>query len=312
MALLHLHLFQRFDVAVAVHDAADLSTQKAQELLCYLLVFRHRAHHREALADQLWADGSAISAKKNLRQALWQVNRFLADAAGNEANVLLADKDWVQVNSGASFWLDLAEFEAAYQCAKGVQGTILSPAQAKRLDAAVKLYRGHLLEGWYQDWCLTERARLHNIYLIMLDKLLRHAEARHDYEAGIHYGALALRSDPARESTHRRLMRLHLQAGHRSAALNQYDRCIVALRDELAVTPDQTTQSLYATICGGGTGHAGVGLSSGHLLRQVDEIQATINALQTQLDGLRSQIGPAKDARPYAGIDAAEDTAPLH
>ena len=311
-ALLHLHLFQRFDVVHAAQGAVDLTTQRAQELLCYLLVHRGRAHHREALADHLWADGAAAGSKKNLRHVLWQVNRFLAQAAGCDMDILHVDKEWIQVNRDAAFWLDLAEFEAAYQGAKGVQGQALSPAQAKRLDAAVALYRGQLLEGWYQVWCLTERARLHNIYLLMLDKLLRHAEARQDYEAGIHYGALALRSDPARESTHRRLMRLHLQAGHRSAALEQYERCVAALRDELDVAPDQTTQALHAAIRGGRANHAGAGLPSVHLLRQVGELQATIDALQAQLDGLRGLIGPTGDARQYVDVDAGEDAAPLH
>ena len=87
---------------------------------------------------------------------------------------------------------------------------------------------------------------------------------------------------------------------------------MIALRDELDVTPDQSTQSLYAAIRGDTVSHPALGLPPAHLLRQVDELQATIHALQTQLDGLRGLIGPTIDARRYGDIDAGEDAAPLH
>jgi len=40
------------------------------------------------------------------------------------------------------------------------------------LQEAVRLSYADLLEGWYQDWCLYERERLQNIYLLILDKLM--------------------------------------------------------------------------------------------------------------------------------------------
>ena len=46
------------------------------------------------------------------------------------------------------------------------------PCAQRRSSPPPSVYRGDLLEGCYQDWCLFERERLQNAYLAMLDKLM--------------------------------------------------------------------------------------------------------------------------------------------
>ena len=131
---------------------------------------------------------------------------------------------------------------------RGVPGKEFSPQDAQNLKAAVGLYRGDLLPGCYEDWCLFERERLQNAYLDVLDKLMDYCEAHQQYEAGLTYGSAALRLERARERTHRRVMRLAWRAGNRSAALRQYERCVIALREELEVEPSRSTVALYQHI----------------------------------------------------------------
>ena len=82
-------------------------------------------------------------------------------------------------------------------------------------------------------------------YLIMLDKLMNYCEAHRKYETGLSYGLRVSRYDRARESTHRRLMRLLYLAGDRTAALRQYEHCVTALEEELGVKPSRQTTTLY-------------------------------------------------------------------
>jgi len=56
--------------------------------------------------------------------------------------------------------------------------------------------------GCYDDWCIFERERLQNIYLLMLDKLISYSAKHREYEAGQGYGYTILRYDRARERTH--------------------------------------------------------------------------------------------------------------
>jgi len=46
-------------------------------LLAYLLLFRHRFHTREVLADLFWGDQSEDRARKCLSTALWRLRKVL-------------------------------------------------------------------------------------------------------------------------------------------------------------------------------------------------------------------------------------------
>jgi DNA-binding SARP family transcriptional activator len=145
----------------------------------------------------------------------------------------------------------VAEFETAFKSAEGIAGAQLTEGQANQLKEAVDLYRDDLLVGWYHDWVLFERERLQNKYLILLDKLISYSHVHHDFEQGQAYATGILRYDPARERTHRALMRLYYSSGDRTAALRQYERCVAALKRELQVSPERRTTDLYEQIKSG-------------------------------------------------------------
>jgi DNA-binding SARP family transcriptional activator len=247
MPPLSVRLFGKFCVQRHEKVVIGIEACKLQELFSYLLIFRSSPHPRESLAGLLWGDSSTSQSKKYLRQALWQLQSALAPPGKGRGRfpVLSVDPDSVSLNPMREVWLDVAEFERVFSIVKEVAGQHLDPELAKMVEQAVELYRGDLLEGWYQDWCLCERERLQSHYLIMLDKLLSYCEASHKFDTGLNYGLRVLRYDRARESTHRRLMRLYYLAGDRTAALRQYEHCADALNEELGVKPAKRTVALY-------------------------------------------------------------------
>jgi DNA-binding SARP family transcriptional activator len=249
MSPLGIRLFGKFCIQRNERTVNGLEACKLQELFSYLLIFRNSPHPRESLAALLWGDSSTAQSRKYLRQALWQLQSALdSQEETNHESILQVESDWVSLNPQVELWLDIAIFERAFSLARDVTGRNLEPALAQSLAAAVQLYQGDLLEGWYQDWCLCERERLQSKYLIMLDKLMGYCEANQEYEAGLAYGQQVMRYERARESTHRRLMRLHFLAGDRTAALRQYTRCAAALAEELSVKPAKRTVMLYEQI----------------------------------------------------------------
>ena len=252
MSALAVRLFGKFDVHRDGRPVADLEACRVQELFSYLLLHRDRPHPRTALAGLLWGDRPGAQHMKYLRQALWQLQTALEASADLERpRVVLVETEWVRLNAQTDLWLDVAEFEQVSHQVLDVRGQQLDQPDAVALQAAVELYRGDLLEGWYQDWCLYERERFRNVHLAMLDKLMGYSEAHREYEAGLAYGARILRYDRARERTHRRMMRLHFLAGDRTAALRQFESCVSALREELDVRPDRRTLALHEQIRAG-------------------------------------------------------------
>ena len=249
MSILRVSLFGKFHVHLGEQVLAGLNARKVQELFCYLLLYRDRPHPREILASLLWGDSFTTQSRRYLRKALWQLKVTLDCQTGPSNNrILLVEPDWVQINSDANLWLDVAVFEHAFTLVQGVPGRELDFQCVETVRNAVDLYQGDLLRGWYQDWCLYERERLQHWHLAMLDKLMDYCEMHHEYETGLAYGARILRYDRARECTHRRLMRLQYLAGNRTAALRQYERCLTALDEELGVRPAKRTVALYEQI----------------------------------------------------------------
>jgi DNA-binding SARP family transcriptional activator len=296
MSRLRITLFGKFDVRCDDQVLEGLDTRKVQELFCYLLLNRDQPHPREALASLLWDEDQTDQPVRCLRKTLWQLRTALD--ARDEAlsdHVLVVEPEWIQLNPGADLWLDVVAFEGAYASAQGVRGKDLDRGQIQLLQTAVDLYRGGLQESWYHDWYLYERERLQHLHLILLDKLMDYCEARGEFEAGLVYGALILRCETARERTHRRLMRLFYASGDRTAALRQYERCVVALKEELGVEPAKRTVALYQQIRADqlqplNAEQVAYSPASAPMTSRVPDMATNLTRLQTALDEVQRQL----------------------
>ncbi len=199
-----------------------LATRKTLSLLAYLVLHRHRAHSRDELATLLWGDRDNVHARHSLATALWRIRRLLGE------DYLLADSTSAQFNPDSPFWLDVAEFEKRankYTC------------QPEDLAAAIELYRGDLLEGFYDDWCIEERYRLEALYLDALNRLVMWHEAQGDAEAVLVYTQKYLAHDPLAENIHLALMRALVALGDLTGARRQWQHCCEARQQELHLPP---------------------------------------------------------------------------
>jgi DNA-binding SARP family transcriptional activator len=250
MHSLKIYLFGKFRIEAEERPLPGFESSKAQELFWFLLCRRDRPQSRESLAELLWRNSSPSQSKKYLRQALWHMQQTVNEVFKQRHNHLIqADYDYVTLHTRDRIWLDVASYETAFSSCAKIPGRDLTAEQTEALLNAVELYRGDLLEGCYQDWCLCERERLKNMYLNMLNKLLSYSEEHNDFEVGILIGDRILSVDNVSERAHRRLMKLYYLAGDRPSALRQYARCRRALEDELGVRPSKSTIELYEQIC---------------------------------------------------------------
>lgn len=219
----------------------QLSTQKARDLLAYLITFRDRPHPRSVLADTLWPDLPEDKARRRLSDTLWRVRRALGD-------LVMANEERVWLNAEASHWLDVEEFEIERQKAsgkeQGAKSCILS------LASCIQLYHGPFLDGLYHDWVLLEQERLQELYLETLNRLLEHHKQTGDYTEALSIAQQLVAAEPLHETSHCELMRLYHLLGRDLEAITQYHRCCEILREELGTLPAPETESLYQTLSG--------------------------------------------------------------
>lgn len=248
MAEFRVRLFGKFSVERGGRIIEGIQARKVQELFGYLLISRNHLQPREVICEVLWENRPRSKSKKYLRQALWRLQSGLNDAANSHKLEILADSNWIQISPSASFWLDIAEFEHIFNTFNDKDPGDLTLKDFGTVRSAINLYRGDLLEGWYQDWCLFERERFQIMHLMLLDKLVQYCEIHGHYTVGLAYGTDILRHDHAYERTHCQMMRLYFMAGDRTQALHQYQRCVTALHNELDIEPSESTKQLYEEI----------------------------------------------------------------
>ncbi|RIK30414.1 MAG: hypothetical protein DCC56_08805 [Anaerolineae bacterium] len=216
-------------------------SNKVPALLAYLAVTR-RPHSRDKLAALLWGEMSDADAKNNFRQALANLKKFFDDE-------LTITRDSVEFTGNG--FVDSVEFETALRSASSLDG---EPASVILTDS-LRLYRGDFLEGFhlrdapdFEDWMLTERARLRELTLQALHRLAEIELSRANFPAALEATARLLSFDSWREEAHRQRMSALARVGQRSAALAQYQTCRRILEKELGVEPSAETTALYEQI----------------------------------------------------------------
>ncbi len=225
---LRVQFLGKFKLTYENVSVTGINTPRLQSLLAYLVLHPGASQPRRQIAFCLWPDLPEDRARANLRKLFYQLQRALPGAA----HFLHADKFNVQWQPTAAVAVDVAEFEAQAALATG-------------LSRAFELYRGDLLPDCYDDWIVPERERLKQVYLDMLERLIRQKEADQDYAAALRLAQELLQRDPLREEVQRHVMRLHVLHGDRAAALRVYQNCVTVLQRELGVEPGPLTRQVY-------------------------------------------------------------------
>jgi len=230
-------------------DLVDFPTQKAYDLMYLLLLHAGQPLERDWIAERLWPMRPAGRARRCLSTALWRLRRALGVHGSEMGDKLVqVERDTLMIEVGdLGCWFDVAAFER--EVALGVQGPLpCTPDREAALRRASDLYRGDLLAGRYDDWCLAERERLRLLLLRVLKRLQRHSRLAEDFAAAIAHGERLLRLDSLQEDVHREMMRCYTDSGRPTRALEHFRDWREELRSELGVEPMRETWDLYHRI----------------------------------------------------------------
>lgn len=246
---IHIQLLGRFGIEFGGRRVGGFRCRGTQELIARLVLGRGRAHRRESLAECLWGHEAGGDPRRRLRQALWQAQTSLARSDESLKGVIQhLGPEWIQIDPAYTLVVDVESLQRAAEKVARLDRRSATAENLAEIEAALALYKGEFLEGSLSDWCILERERFNDLYVGLLERLMKLHQLRGDFRAGIEYGLRVLREDRARECTHRRLMRLYYRAGDRTGALRQYERCARALREELDVEPSRRTSELARKI----------------------------------------------------------------
>jgi DNA-binding SARP family transcriptional activator len=198
-----------------------------EQRLIALLALRG-SRPRSHVAGTLWPDTTDARALTSLRAAVLQIRRHVAD---------LLDVGRTTIGLRPGVHVDVADL---HRCVDEVTtGPDVDAAGAMNL-----LQHADLLPGWYEDWVLFERERLQHLRLRALEELAVTELSRGDTALAVEAAGAAIAIEPLHETAHELVIRGHLQAGNRAAAVRAYHLFRRRLAKELGIPPSPTLAAL--------------------------------------------------------------------
>ena len=229
--MLEVRLLGQFEVLL---DGRSISipTRNAQSLFAYLVLHAGKAQRREQLAGLLWPDSSEENARSNLRHELWRLRKAL----GTQADTyLISDDLTIAFNPHSAYDLDVLQMESAS----------LEDSPAEDLIAALSVYRGELLPGFYEEWVFVERNRLAAFFEERMARLLELLQTEGRWAEALDWGLRWIAMGQWPEPAYRALMSAYANRGDLSKAMATYERFSQGLQKDLGVGPSEQTQALY-------------------------------------------------------------------
>lgn len=223
------------------------------ELLAFLITHPGRPHARSILANMFWPDLLEAQARQYLNTHISRLRQLIHSES---ISYFLTDKQTIEFNSVAPFYLDIADLEqyvALIKNQNGVEITALSFEMVICLQRAIELYRGDFMEGYYSEWCCKVRDELNEKYMFILEKLSMAHLARAEYSAALSTARQLTYENPLREDGHYILIQVNIQMGRVMDALAQYHRYEDIWRNELKLSPSERMKNLSLNLKGGRT-----------------------------------------------------------
>ncbi len=247
MEPLQIHLFGGFLLTRGGVSLPPIASRAGRSLFAHLVMSRDRPLQRDLLAGTFWPDLPEGRARRRLSHTLWQIQDVVNTDSVSHLDVTA---DTLSFKVSTPYWLDVEEFDRNYEgpVRSGTDKRHHDRLEADRLRRVVDLYRGDFLAGYFDDWVLIEQDHYRQRYLTALGRLVDATKANGAYVDALAFARRLTHHDPLNEEAHREVMRLSYLLGRTTDAIEQYERCVSVLEDELGAKPSAPTVEIYEKI----------------------------------------------------------------
>jgi DNA-binding SARP family transcriptional activator len=231
--------------ATATLREATLPRRQGRLMFAFLACEHARAVPREELLEVVWPGGPPPAGEAALAALVSKLRRALAGIGISGKSGIVAAFGCYRLVLPAGSWIDLEEAARALHEAEGALRAE-RPRDAY-LDAVIasSILRRAFLPGEDGEWAERQRRRLLDMRLRALDCVAAVMAWNRELVLAIRNAEEAVALDPLRELGYQRLMRLHVEAGNRPAALLAYERCRKTLAEELGIDPSSETMAVH-------------------------------------------------------------------
>lgn len=215
--------------SIYIDDEKVSFPYKKVEGLFYYLCVKKRISRNEAMGV-LWADYSEEGARKNLRDALYNIRKLLgSDILTLEGNV------WISLNAEKIIDIDVDKMSG---------------------NDILDTYKGEFLHYFYvkncyefESWMEQMREELKQKYIRALIRKVMKCKGAGDEEFLISCGDILLKNSVWDEEGYRMIMKKLAKAGRYGDVVELYRRLVHELKINLELEPEYETQEIYEKTC---------------------------------------------------------------
>jgi len=217
-----------FGIPVVIGDSGNriLFPYTKLEALFYYMVINKKAT-RDELADLLWENCNEKYAKKNLRNAIYNISKlFKKDIFISPKRTFLALNPKLEIKLDLDIFLhDNAEEVNTYV------GEFLKGFSVKQAEV-------------FEEWTLERKRYYHELYIRKLHFQLNKNLKKKLYNDVEYYAKLIIKADEFDENAYRLLIKTYLNKGDYTKAIKVYNELSNLLKKELNIEPGINTKIL--------------------------------------------------------------------
>ena len=196
------------------------------EALFYYMVINKQAT-RDELADLLWGNYNEKYAKKNLRNAIYNILKLF-----KKDIIISSKKSLLVLNTKLEIELDLDIF-------------------LRDNNEGINSYVGEFLQGFtvkktekFEEWMIERKRYYHDLYINKLYFQLNKNLKKRFYNDVEYYAKLIIKADEFDENAYRLLIKTYLNKGDYTKGIKVYNELSNFLKKELNIEPDSNTKIL--------------------------------------------------------------------
>jgi DNA-binding SARP family transcriptional activator/Tfp pilus assembly protein PilF len=229
---MRIRLIGAFSLEDADGRKVALAGRKDRALLAFLAAHLGRPIARERLVELIWPRAADGAGRASLRQSLSVTRKSLPqpEALLVERDTLSLQQQFVETDLG---WIENRE----------APERLLTAAPMANGESFLDDLGG--ISSEFDTWRATQQSRLVLTLQESITQVAAEAEVSNDVRTAVAALAQLIALDPLNEDAQRRYMKGLIALGQPNSAIRQYHTLDKLLREELGVSPDHHTRSVF-------------------------------------------------------------------
>jgi two-component SAPR family response regulator len=229
-------------------------SRKARVLLAYLLAQDPlgKGLSRNALCEAIWPEMDSLRPENTFHVTLTRLRKALGGTCHRESGELqtrhLRFEDGRYSLDFNELWCDAREFEEDLRRAAELERRGSREEATSFRRQAFELYDGEFLADFDEVWTEPRREHYRTKFLQLGFDLTQEEINQHRFDHAQDIAERLVSAEPLAEESHRLLIRVHLAAGRRDAAVRQLDRCRNILAEHLGLELSEETRRIFVLL----------------------------------------------------------------